>query len=87
MPFGRLLCLPRGCAPSVESTTRTTTSCVPSSDATVVNPSTALVILKCVCVRAAFQQPELRRMCARVRPRVTLRLVLVLFSELFFLWI
>ena len=37
-----------------------------------------------VCVRAAFQQPELRGMSARARPRVTLRMVLVLFAELFF---
>ena len=39
-------------------------------------------------VRAAFQQPELRGMSARARPRVTLRMVLVLFAELhFLLWI
>ena len=37
-----------------------------------------------VCVRAVFQQPELRGMSARARPRVTLRMVLVLFTELFF---
>jgi hypothetical protein len=30
-------------------------------------------------VRAAFQQPELRGMSARARPRVALRMVLVLF--------
>ena len=41
-----------------------------------------------VCVQAVFQQPELRGMSARARPRVTLRMVLVLFAELFFLlWI
>ena len=40
------------------------------------------------CVQAVFQQPELRGMSARARPRVTLRMVLVLFAELFFLlWI
>ena len=37
-----------------------------------------------VCVQAVFQQPELRGMSARARPRVTLRMVLVLFAELFF---
>ena len=41
-----------------------------------------------VCVQAVFQQPELRGMSARARPRVTLRMVFVLFAELFFLlWI
>jgi len=35
-------------------------------------------------VWAVFQQPELRGMSARARPRVTLRMVLVLFSELYF---
>ena len=35
------------------------------------------------CVQAVFQQPELRGMSARARPRVTLRMVLVLFAELF----
>ena len=40
------------------------------------------------CVQAVFQQPELRGMSARARPRVTLRMVFVLFAELFFLlWI
>ena len=38
-----------------------------------------------VCVQAVFQQPELRGMSARARPRVTLRMVLVLFAELLFL--
>ena len=39
-------------------------------------------------MRAVFQQPELRGMSARARPRVTLRMVLVLFAELIFvLWI
>ena len=37
-----------------------------------------------VCVQAVFQQPELRGMSARARPRVTLRMVFVLFAELFF---
>ena len=37
-----------------------------------------------VCVQAVFQQPELRGMSARARPRVTLRMVLVLFAELLF---
>ena len=35
-------------------------------------------------MQAVFQQPELRRMSARARPRVTLRMVLVLFAGLFF---
>ena len=35
-------------------------------------------------MQAVFQQPELRGMSARARPRVTLRMVLVLFAELFF---
>ena len=35
-------------------------------------------------VRAAFKKPKLRGMGARARPRVALRKVLVLFSELFF---
>ena len=34
------------------------------------------------CVQAVFQQPELRGMSARARPRVTLRMVLVLFGYL-----
>jgi len=34
-------------------------------------------------VQAVFQQPELRGMSARARPRVTLRMVFVLFAELF----
>ena len=39
-------------------------------------------------MQAVFQQPELRGMSARARPRVTLRMVPVLFAELFFLlWI
>ena len=33
---------------------------------------------------AVFQQPELRGMSARARPRVTLRMVFVLFAELFY---
>ena len=37
-----------------------------------------------VCVRALFQQPELCGMSARARARVTLRMVVVLFFELFF---
>ena len=42
-----------------------------------------------VRVQAVFQQPELRGMSARARPRVTLRMVLVLFAGLLFslLWI
>ena len=36
------------------------------------------------CVQAVFQQPELRGVSARARPRVTLRMVFVLFAELFF---
>ena len=36
------------------------------------------------CVQAVFQQPELRGMSARARPRVTLRMVFVLFAELLF---
>ena len=39
-----------------------------------------------VRVQAVFQQQELRRMSARARPRVTLRIVLVLFAELLFLY-
>ena len=35
-------------------------------------------------MQAVFQQPELRGMSARARPRVTLRMVFVLFAELFF---
>ena len=35
-------------------------------------------------MQAVFQQPELRGMSARARPRVTLRMVLVLFAELLF---
>ena len=38
------------------------------------------------CVQAVFQQPELRGMSARARPRVTLRMVFVLFAELFFIF-
>jgi len=37
-----------------------------------------------VCARAAFQQPEQRRMSACARPRVTQRKILVLFSEVLF---
>ena len=36
-------------------------------------------------VQAVFQQPELRGVSAPARPRVTLRMVLVLFAELLFL--
>ena len=35
-------------------------------------------------MRAVFQQPELRGMTSRARPRVTLRMARVLFAELFF---
>ena len=35
-------------------------------------------------MQAVLQQPELCGMSARARPRVTLRMVLVLFAELFF---
>ena len=35
-------------------------------------------------MQAVFRQSELRGLSARARPRVTLRMVLVLFAELFF---